>query len=36
LWVHKYNDGDAEKAKQTWGWVDYETKESTWNNEYGK
>jgi hypothetical protein len=36
LWVHEYNDGDVEKAKQTWGWVDYETKESTWNNEYGK
>lgn len=30
LWVHKYNDGDVEKAKNNWGWVDVETKKSTW------
>ena len=30
LWVHKYCDGDVQKAKETWGWVDWETKESTW------
>lgn len=32
LWVYKYNDGDVEKAKREWGWVDSETKESTWKN----
>ena len=36
LWVHKYHDGDVEKAKETWGWIDYNTKKSTWNDEYGK
>jgi hypothetical protein len=30
LWVHKYNDGDYEKAKSTWPWVDMETKLSSW------
>ena len=30
LWVYKYCGGDEEKAKETWGWVDFETKESTW------
>jgi hypothetical protein len=30
LWVYKYNNGDIIKAKQEWGWVDFETKQSTW------
>jgi hypothetical protein len=30
LWVEEYHDGDEEKAKRNWGWVDFETKESTW------
>ena len=30
LWVYKYNNGDIEKAKQTWGWINSETGESTW------
>ena len=30
LWVHKYCDGDVQKAKETWGWIDSETKQSTW------
>lgn len=32
LWVHKYNDGDIEKAEETWGWVDHDTKKSTWKH----
>lgn len=30
LWINEYCDGDIIKAEQTWGWVDFETKESTW------
>ena len=25
---------DIIKTENTWGWVDYETKESTWNKNY--
>ncbi len=32
LWVHVYCDGNIEKAEQTWGWIDMDTKESTWVN----
>jgi len=32
LWIHEYCDGDIKKAEETWGWVDCETKESTWKN----
>lgn len=32
LWVHKYNDGDVEKAKDTWPWLDGTTKLSTWKD----
>jgi len=35
LWTHKYCDGDIKRAKETWGWVDMETNESTWVD-YGK
>lgn len=30
LWIHKYNGGDYQKAKDTWGWIDFNTKQSTW------
>lgn len=30
LWIHKYHNGDVEKAKSNWGWVDFDTKNSTW------
>ena len=30
LWTHEYCDGDESKAKDTWGWVDFKTKQSTW------
>ena len=33
LWIHKYNDGDYDKAAETWGWVDVETGESTWERD---
>lgn len=34
LWYDKYCDKDIVKAKDTWGWVDYDTKESTWDDKY--
>lgn len=34
LWYLHYSDKDIEKAKNTWGWVDYNTKESTWNDNF--
>lgn len=32
-WLHNANK-DIDVAKDTWGWVDYETKKSTWNDNY--
>lgn len=34
LWYLFYSDKDINKAKSTWGWRDYHTKESTWKDEY--
>jgi len=34
LWYEKYCDSDLKKAEDTWGWIDYKTKLSTWNKEY--
>lgn len=34
LWYINYCNSDIEKAKKTWQWVDVETKQSTWNNDY--
>jgi len=34
LWYLKYSENDIIKAEKTWGWVDYETKKSTWNKKY--
>ncbi|MFA5207451.1 MAG: hypothetical protein WC428_02225 [Candidatus Paceibacterota bacterium] len=36
LWLYKYCNGNIEKAKETWGWTDYYTKKSTWNELYVK
>lgn len=33
-WYRNYCDKDINKAKDDWGWVDMDTKESTWKNEY--
>lgn len=30
LWIYKYYNGDIDKAKKEWGWIDLNTKESTW------
>jgi hypothetical protein len=30
----KKSDKDIIKAKETWGWVNHETKQSTWNDKY--
>lgn len=32
LWIHKYNNGDILKAKETWGWIDMNTKKSSWKD----
>ena len=34
LWWRYYSDKDIIKAENTWGWQDFETKESTWNKKY--
>ena len=34
LWYLHYSNKDIEKAKETWGWVDYNTKLSTWDESY--
>jgi hypothetical protein len=34
LWYLLYSDKDINKAKETWGWVNYDTKKSTWNDNY--
>lgn len=34
LWYLYYADEDLDKAEETWGWIDYETKKSTWKKEY--
>jgi hypothetical protein len=34
LWCKYYCDGDVEKAKETWPWIDGKTKESTWNDNF--
>jgi len=37
LWYLKYTDDkDIKTAEETWGWVDFDTKESTWNKNYLK
>lgn len=30
----KYANKDIKKAEEDWGWVDYDTKKSTWNKDY--
>jgi len=32
LWIHVYHDGNEDKARGEWGWIDPDTKESTWFN----
>jgi hypothetical protein len=34
LWLEKYCNNDYDKAKSTWPWIDGETKESTWNDNF--
>lgn len=34
LWYLYYSNKDIKKAKETWGWIDYDTKKSTWNDDY--
>ena len=34
LWWLKSSNKDVDVARNTWGWVDYKTKESTWNDNY--
>ena len=32
LWIHKYHDGDINKAEETWPWTSMDTKKSSWKN----
>lgn len=32
LWLDIYCDGDYDKAKKEWGWVDMDTDKSTWDD----
>lgn len=34
LWFINYSKCDIKIAEETWGWTDFETKESTWNKQY--
>lgn len=34
LWYLNYSDKDIKKAEKTWGWIDSNTKLSTWNHDY--
>jgi hypothetical protein len=34
LWYLHYADKDIKKAEETWGWTNYDTKESTWDKRY--
>lgn len=34
LWYLKYCNKNIEKSKASWGWIDGETKKSTWNDDY--
>jgi len=34
LWYLNYSNKDILIAKETWGWINYNTKQSTWNNNY--
>lgn len=34
LWYLHYCDKDIKKAQESWGWVNYDTKQSTWNTKY--
>lgn len=34
LWYLKYSNKDIVKAKESWPWVDSETKKSTWKDKY--
>lgn len=34
LWYLHYADKDIVKAEKTWGWVDFETRASTWRKSY--
>lgn len=30
LWLYTYHKGNRKKAEKTWGWVDIDTRMSTW------
>jgi len=34
LWYLEYSNKDIKKAEETWGWVDGDTKKSTWRKKY--
>lgn len=34
LWYLHYSGKDIKKAEETWGWINHDTKKSTWNKNY--
>lgn len=34
LWWKNYSNKDIKKAEESWGWVDFDTKKSTWDKNY--
>ena len=34
LWLYEYCEGNLGLAKRDWGWIDSDTKETTWRSEY--
>jgi hypothetical protein len=34
LWYSRYAGRDIKKAEETWGWADWYTKKSTWNDKF--
>jgi len=36
LWTEFYNYGIVEKAREAWPWVEFDSEESTWNNNFLK
>ena len=34
LWYKYYSNSNLKKAEDSWGWIDSNTKKSTWNKEF--
>lgn len=34
IWTEEYNNNNVSISEETWGWVDGNSKKSTWNKKY--